>query len=436
MKQSRWIVLGTAALAISMLTVAGCSTAEPAPPAPTATGTDSQPPVSQTLTVGTDDETRLAPVAEAFEKANPGVTVEVVASGAQGYEEFMRTRINAGTAPDVIRVFPGAGGNTMTVGQLAGAGLLGDLNAESWASQLNTAQKSLFTSTDGKVMAVPLGATALAPVWNNAALAEIGAAIPTTYSDLLKLCGTAREKEKVVFALGQKDLFVTQLTPYVMVATSIYGPEPEFAQRHLDGQETFAASAWVDAFKQLIEMRDAGCFNDGVNGTSYDEAMKMMGAGDALAQVTFADLSVQQETAAKDTTFTMAAWPTKDGGDPYMAIADSYGFALNGKAKSPDLAKQFIGFIASAEGQNLFAEVMGGVPSLPNDEFKPTSTIQEEVASYIASGHTGIWPDQLWPSPEVQQTLFTGVQNLFADADTPENIAASMDKVFNAAIAK
>lgn len=436
MSKSRWIVTGAVALAMSMLSLTGCSTAEPTPPPPSSTESGSPAPAPATLTVGTDDEGRLAPVAEAFEKANPGVTVDVVASGSQGYEEFMRTRINAGTAPDVIRIFPGSGGNTMTVGQLAEAGLLADLSAESWASQLNTAQKSLFTSADGAVVAVPLGATALAPVWNNAALAEIGAAIPTSYPDLLALCGTARDAGKVVFALGQKDLFVTQLTPYTMVATSIYGPDPAFAQRHLDGQQTFADSAWVTAFEQLIEMRDAGCFNDGVNGTSYDEAMKMMGAGDALAQVTFADLSVQQEAAGDGTTFTMTAWPTADGSDAYMAIADSYGFAVNAKAKEADLARKFIAFIASAEGQNIFAEVMGGVPSLPNDQFKPTSTIQEEVAAYIAAGRTGIWPDQMWPSPEIQQALFAGVQNLFNDADTPEGIAADMDKAFNTAIGK
>ena len=426
MKLNRRMVAGIGALAISAVALTGCSTNEPTDPA--ATG--------GTLTIGTDDEGRLVPTAEAFEKANPGVTVEIVASGSQGYEEFMRTRINAGTAPDVIRVFPGSGGNTMTVGQLSEAGLLADLDGAEWTSQLNAAQQSLFTDADGKVVAVPLGATALAPVWNNAALEAIGAEIPGSYGDLLNLCGDARANGKVVFALGQKDLFVTQLTPYAMVATSIYGPDPEFAQRQLDGDETFVGSPWETAFEQLVEMSEAGCFNDGVNGTSYDEAMKMMGAGDALAQVTFADLTTQQGAAAEGTTFTMTAWPTEDGSEPYMAIADSYGFSVNAKAKNADLAKKFIDFLASAGGQNTFATTTGGVPSIPNDSFTATSSTQEEVAAFITSGRTGIWPDQMWPSPDIQQALFTGVQNLFNDADTPEGIATAMDKAFEAALSQ
>ncbi|MET0812831.1 MAG: extracellular solute-binding protein [Microbacterium sp.] len=425
MKMHRWTIAGIGALAIGAIALSGCSTAEPG---------DGDGEESTTLTIGTDDEGRLQPTADAFEKANPGVTVEIVASGSQGYEEFMRTRINAGTAPDVIRVFPGSGGNTMTVGQLSAAGLLAPLDDPAWTSELNAAQQSLFTDADGAVVAVPLGATALAPVWNSTALEAIGAEVPASYDDLLALCGDARDAGKVVFALGQKDLFVTQLTPYAMVATSIYGPDPEFAQRQLDGEETFVDSPWVAAFEQLIEMRDAGCFNEGVNGTSYDEAMKMMGAGDALAQVTFADLTVQQEAAAEGTTFTMTAWPTDGGGDPYMAVADSYGFSVNAKAENTELAKKFIDYLASPEGQNSFAATTGGVPSIPNDEFEPTSSTQEEVATFIASSRTGIWPDQMWPSPDIQQALFTGVQNLFNDADTPVGIAEAMDAAFQAAL--
>jgi raffinose/stachyose/melibiose transport system substrate-binding protein len=425
MYTQRRLAAGIGAVAITAIALTGCSTAESGGGDP-----------STTLTIGTDDEGRLQPTIDAFEAANPGVKIDLVASGSQGYEEFMRTRINAGTAPDIIRVFPGSGGNTMTVGQLSEGGLLTSLDGSDWASTLSPAQQTLFEDADGQVVAVPLGATALAPVWNDAALAELGASIPTTYQELLALCGTAKAAGKVTLSMGQKDLFVTQLTPYAMVASSIYGPDPDFAQRQLDGDGSFADSAWVDAFEQLDEMSAAGCFNEGVNGTSYDEAMKMLGSGMALGQVTFADLSVQQEAAADGTTFTMAAWPTDDGSEPYLAVADSYGFGISSKAKNPELAQKFIDYLAAPEGQNSFADTTGGVPSLPNDEFEPTSSTQEQVASYIEKERTGIWPDQLWPSPEVQQVLFAGVQNLFNDADTPEGIAKAMDDAYQTAITK
>jgi raffinose/stachyose/melibiose transport system substrate-binding protein len=414
---------GTVALgAAALLILTGCSTTPQADPEETV------------LTLGTDEPERLELLVPAFEKANPGVTVEVVSSGGQGYEEFMRTRIAAGTAPDVIRVFPGSGGNTMTVGQLAKIGVLADLSGAEWTDQLNDAQRTLFAGTDGKIVAVPLGATGLGPVYNDRALKDVGAEIPTTWDDVLALCATAKDAGRVAYSLGQGDLFVTQLTPYVMVASSLYGPDPEFTARQMAGEETFAESPWVDAFEQLLEMNSAGCFQEGVNGTSYDEANKLMGSGEALGEVTFADISSQLAAAQEGDTFTMTAFPTSDD-EPYLAVADSYGFAVNKDAKELELAEKFIAFTASAEGQNAFADQTGGVPSLPNDQFEASSPQQQQVADYIAAGRTAIWPDQLWPSPEIQQTLFVVVQNLFNDLDTPESAAKKMDDAFAAALA-
>lgn len=415
---------GTVALgAVALLLLAGCSTN----PSTGGEGT--------VLTLGTDEPERLELLVPAFEAAHPGVTVDVISSGGQGYEEFMRTRLAAGTAPDVIRVFPGSGGNTMTVGQLSAIGVLADLRDEEWTSQLNDAQRSLFAGSDGAIVAVPLGATGLGPVYNDRALEEAGAEIPTTFDEVLTLCSTAAAAGKVAYSLGQGDLFVTQLTPYVMVASSIYGPDPAFTARQYDGEASFSESPWVDAFAQLLQMQNAGCFQEGVNGTSYDEANKMLGSGAALGEVTFADLSSQLEVAQEGDTFTMTAFPTSDDA-PYLAVADSYGFAVNIDAKETDLARDFIAFAASAEGQNAFADQTGGVPSLPNDEFEASSPQQQQVAEYIAEGRTSIWPDQLWPSPEVQQTLFVVVQNLFNGLDTPESAAQKMDDAFTAALAE
>ena len=416
-------VQGAVALgAMALLLMTGCSTT------PSAGGDGT------VLTLGTDEPERLSLLVPAFEEANPGVTVEVVASGGQGYEEFMRTRIAAGTAPDVIRVFPGSGGNTMTVGQLAKIGVLTDLSDAEWTSQLNDAQRSLFAGPEGEIVAVPLGATGLGPVYNDRAIEEAGATIPTTWDEVLELCATAKAAGKVAYSLGQGDLFVTQLTPYVMVASSLYGPDPEFTARQVAGEETFVDSPWVDAFDQLLQMLNAGCFQEGVNGTSYDEANKLMGSGAALGEVTFADISSQLAAAQEGDTFTMTAFPTSDD-EPYLAVADSYGFAVNKDAKELELAKEFIAFTASAAGQNAFADATGGVPSLPNDEFEATSPQQQQVADYIAQGRTAIWPDQLWPAPEVQQTLFVVVQNLFNGLDTPESAAQKMDDAFAAALA-
>jgi raffinose/stachyose/melibiose transport system substrate-binding protein len=133
----------------------------------------------------------------------------------------------------------------MTVGQLAEIGVLADLSDAEWTSQLNDAQRSLFAGPDGEIVAVPLGATGLGPVYNDRALEEIGASVPTTFDEVIELCATAVAGGKVAYSLGQADLFVTQLTPYVMVASSLYGPDPDFTSRQYDGEATFSEPPWA-----------------------------------------------------------------------------------------------------------------------------------------------------------------------------------------------
>lgn len=421
MRHSR-MKTGAAVLALAGLavTLAGCSTSA----APAAGG--------KVLTVSVDVEDRITEIIANFEKANPGVTVKVTAN-SDSYDSYMQTLVAAGTAPDVIRTFPGAG-NTMGTHVLGEAGVLADQSDADWVGELTDQQKALF-GFDDKVYSVPLGATGIGVLWNDQALESLGATPPETLPELLGLCAQAKAAGKVAFTLFQKGGNVVQ--SYAQVASLVYGNDPSFTQEHLDGTQTFAGSGWQQAFEQQLELNNAGCFNDSVNGTDWPASAKMVGDGDALGIIAFSEISGLQATAPADTTWTMAAMPTgDDASDNYMAIADSTGFGVNAKAKQPELAAKFLAYLATAEAQNLFANALGGAPALPNDAFEPQNKQQEVVAKFKADGKVGPWPDQYWPDASVQATLNDVVQELFAGSVTPAQAAEKMDASFVEALAK
>src|SRR5688572_21977145 len=64
---------------------------------------------SKTLTVASVDQGSLEDVVKAFEAANPGVKVQFTTGGADQYTQQIRTQLPAGTAPDVMTVWPGNG---------------------------------------------------------------------------------------------------------------------------------------------------------------------------------------------------------------------------------------------------------------------------------------------------------------------------------------
>ena len=380
----------------------------------------------ETLTIGVDSAERLQPIVDRFEKANPGVTIEVNAN-PDAYTDTMQTLIAAGNAPDIIRTFPGAG-NPLGAAVLGEAGVVVDMSNAAWVSKLSPTQKLLF-GADGVVNSVPLGATGIGVIWNDQALSAVGATIPTTFDELLGVCAAAKADGKVAFALFQKGGNVVQ--SYAQVASLVYGPEPDFTQMQNDGTASFADSGWVTAFEQHVELNKAGCFNEGVNGTDYTAAATLAATGGALGIILFSDITGLVALASTDTTFTMAPMPTSnDAADNFIAVADSTGFAVSTGSKNQALAARFLDFLATDDSQNLFANALGGVPALPNDAFVPTTDLEKLVAQYKSEGRTGIWPDQEWPNTMVAEALNNAVQQLFDGSITPDEAAKQLDEAF------
>jgi raffinose/stachyose/melibiose transport system substrate-binding protein len=412
--------VGATAVVLAAATLAACSTSGTSP-------SDD----GKSITLGTDDTVRIQPVIDAFEAANPGVTVEVQ-SGGNSYQEFLRTRLASNTAPDVLRTFPGAG-NVAGVLALDESGSLADLSEQSWTKNLSQAQLNLFGTEDDRILSVPVGSLALGAVYNDATLADLGLSIPETYTEVMELCDAAKAEGKVAFAIFQKG--GGAVPTFAMVAPLVYGPDPQFTAQQIEGDVTFSDSGWKRAYEIQVEMNERGCFQKGPNGTDWNAAAALVAGGDAVATFAFSDTTALEDLSSPDVSFLLAPFPTGD--DPaerYLAVADSNGFGVNANAENPELAMKFVEFIGSAEGQNLFAAAAKGAPALPNAEFSPESANQQTIVDYQKSGMIATWPDQEWPGPEVVQSVDLIVQGLVDGSVTPDSAVQSMDEAWSAAL--
>src|SRR5215475_15908853 len=97
---------------------------------------------AKTLTLASVDQGSIEDVVKAFEAANPGVKVRYTTSGADQYQQQIRTQLASGTAPDVMTVWPG-NGNPGATYVLAKPGYLQDLSDQPWAAQLPDAFKTV-----------------------------------------------------------------------------------------------------------------------------------------------------------------------------------------------------------------------------------------------------------------------------------------------------
>ncbi|MFI7483354.1 ABC transporter substrate-binding protein [Kocuria sp. M1R5S2] len=380
-----------------------------------------------TLAATSNEKAALDVVVPAFEEANPDIDVEYTTSSLDEYQTTTRTQLSSGTASDIVFVWPGTG-NPMTVDTVGGGGFVEDISDHVGDLPEGIAK---VMEVDGAAYGAPVSFSGIGAVYNTTAMEEAGLTAPTTRTELFEFCKAAQDAGKSAFALGAQTNWVTQLVPYALTPTLVYGPNPDFAEDMDAGEATFVDSGWEDAMDQYLEMQDAGCFQDNPLGTDYERSLSMVAQGEALGVVQV-NSAVPQITgqAPEGTELNMLPLPaTDDPEETRMAGAAGSAYAVNASSDNTENALKFIDFIQSPEGMNLYAETNAALPAIPNDEFDthPALTVLQE---YQQEGKTDPFMDQLWPNARVQQTHFAVVQELLGGQTTVQDALAQMDAAY------
>ncbi|MGW4945047.1 ABC transporter substrate-binding protein [Actinoplanes sp. NPDC004185] len=380
---------------------------------------------SNVLTLASVDQGSIEDVVKAFEAANPGVKVTLTTAGADQYQQQIRTQLSSGTAPDVMTVWPG-NGNPGATYVLAKPGYLLDLSGQPWASQLPPAFQKV-AQYDGKTYNALFGLNGIGAVYNDQALKKAGLTAPGTWTDLLTFCRAATAKGTPAFALGIQDNWVTQLVLYALAADVVFGADKDFDTKMQNGQATFAGSPWTTAMAKYQEMSKAGCFQKNPLGTSYEASQTLAATGRTLGVVQGNWIIGLLKQKNPGGTFTMKPLPgTDDPATFLMPAAAGAGYGVNAKAKNKDLALKFISYVMSPAGMKVFNEKQGSLPTLQNagTQVDPGLT---ELTTFVKDNRTVPFMDQLWPNAKVQQTMLSGLQEVFSNQATADEVLKDMD---------
>ncbi|WP_326672256.1 ABC transporter substrate-binding protein [Streptomyces canus] len=385
---------------------------------------------SKTLTLASVDQGSVEDVVKAFEKANPGVKVRYTTSGADQYQQQIRTQLSSGTAPDVMSVWPG-NGNPGATYVLAKPGYLRDLSDQPWAAKMPPAIKSV-AQYDGKTYNAIFGQNGIGAVYNQQAMDKAGLTPPDTWTKLLAFCRAAKAKGTPAFALGNQDNWVTQLVLYALVSTTVYGPDRDFDQKMQSGQVTFGKSPWTTALDKYLTMEKTGCFQKNPLGTNYEASQGLAATGKTLGIVQGNWVIALLKGKNPQGTFTFKALPaTDEPSTTLIPAAAGAGYGVNAKAKNGQLALKFVNFVMSPQGMNLFVKKQGGLPSLPDTGFAVDPSLTE-LSTFIKASRTVPFMDQLWPNAKVQQTMLSGLQEIFSGQSTPDKLLTEMDADYKA----
>ena len=385
---------------------------------------------SETLKITTTSDDQQVPAAvEQFLEDHPDVTIDLETAPTDAVQTSVRTQLASGTAPDLFVNWPGDGSPT-AVEVVAAAGYLEDLSDQPWVADLPPSVAPLL-GADGKTYLASPAVAAIPVIYNDGALESVSAAAPTTWTQVLQLCDTARSAGKVAFALGNQTPWNTQLANYALAATLVYGPDPTFPDQMAAGETTFADSGWTQVMDKYLEMDERGCFNDDPLGVSYESALSEVAAGDALGIVMVnSSVTAIKAEAPEGSTFSTAPLPaTDDASQTVMPLAPGNGLALNAESENKEVAKEFLAYLMSPQGLTLSNTAAAGLPSIPVDGFEADPALAG-VLEFQRAERVTPFMDQRWPNARVQQTHFTEVQKLFSGSTTVPQALEAMDAAY------
>lgn len=181
-----------------------------------------------------------------------------------------------------------------------------------------------------------------------------------------------------------------------------------------------------------MTMDKTGCFQKNPLGTNYEASQQLAATGKTLGIIQGNWVIALLKGKNPQGTFTFKALPATD--DPSATLipaAAGAGYGVNAKTKNEDLALRFVNFVMSPEGMTLFVKKQGGLPALPDTGYAVDPSLTE-LSTFIQADRTVPFMDQLWPNAKVQQTMLSGLQEIFSGQSTPDKLLGEMDADYKA----
>ena len=366
----------------------------------------------------------MKPVIDAFQAANPGITIDVTyGTPVQGYISTLQTRLASNTASDVFII------TAENKVDIMNGGFAKDLSSESFASNLADAAKATYTK-DGKLYGAAVSSWGGGILYNQDLLAKVGfSSPPTTWKDFLALCQKLKSAGITPFYEGGDGIPVT--------LAALLGLQNKADGGTMDadiwsGKTTFAKTwttpltEWSQLFTENIEPPSVAALTGDQVSTEFEQGnVAMMTTGSwGLGGV---------QKAAPSLKVNFMAVP--GDASTYWAGAVSPGYAINAKAANPGAAEKFVQFLTSKSGVSTYQKQAAAITTTA--DFTPTLDPALSTMSTAVRAGDFYLPQVQWPSNSAAMNTeaVSQLQQLIQGQVTPAQVTSDLDSKLQSLLA-
>lgn len=313
----------------------------------------------------------------AFEARYPNIDVDFQPTINTEYSSTLGTKIEAGTAGDLIMIEPFDFRLEMYLnGDLAN---LDDLDG---LENFSDGALSAWSTDDGELFGVPLAAVIHGFMYNADIFEELGLEEPVTAQEFLDLLeAVEQDGQYVPLAMGTADGFVPGLLGFQLAGVSFWRGE-EGRLGLIDGTGSFTDQQYVQTWEFLASWADY--MPDGYQAVSYPDMQNLFTlGGSAVYPAGSWEISIFNELVGED--FRIGAFPPpvpEEGADCYINDHMDVGMGLNANAQHPEEARLFLEWLSTAEFGELWNNALPGLFAMSNHVVEVADPMVQEYASW------------------------------------------------------
>jgi raffinose/stachyose/melibiose transport system substrate-binding protein len=417
-------LVSAAVLAVGALALSGCTAGDTGDGSG---GDGASMSLWHNSTTGPGVEFWEATVAD-FEKANPGVTIEIQSIQNEDLDGKLQTALNSGDAPDI---FLQRGGGKMAA--MVKAGQLKDLTDAITGPASEEIPDAAYSanSLDDKIYAMPVAVLPGGLFYSQDLFDEAGITEnPTTIDEL----ETATEALKAAgidpVALGAKDAWPAAHWYYWFALRECSSETLAQAADEMN----FDDECWIRAGEDLQDFADTEPFNSGFLTTTaqqgaassaglianHQAGMELMGAWNPGV---IGSLTPDQKPLADLSWFP---FPEVEGGEgepgSMMGGVDGYSCSVD----APDACVDFLNYLGTSEVQTAYYKAFNAPPvNTVAQEAVTEPYLQTILEAYNAAPYASQWLDTVY-GQNVGNALNVAVVTMLAGQGTPDDIVQAV----------
>lgn len=368
---------------------------------------------------------------EEFKKTHPDTEIVFEDFPNEAYKTTIQVALVGSDPPDVFFNWSGE-----DAARLVRDGLALDIselgNAEGgFRHSLSEGWQAAFMF-DGKNFGIPTDAVSKYFYYNKKFFADNNLQPPEDFDGLLGLCKKVREIDPnmVPLPLGNSERW--KLNHYItMFNERVLGAEGTAKDYDLTNSEDklFTDPGYVEAWQKVLDMKNAGCFQDAPNATS-PEATRSMFSAEQSPMIYCGTWCAGIFDAEGFTDYAMFRMPGIKGGkgDVKANFLVPEGYMISAKTKHPKEAVEWASFVVSDEMGKKFAEHLKMIPSNSKKVGELTGATEQFkwIATDVGSFSKGISVLDVLLENSVSEAYLNAGVEILNGTKTPEQAMADI----------